>query len=293
MKNLAFVVIVLVLFITAAASGETVYFLVAEANSPVHGDSYVLPLTEPNDIAHARDLVKLGPSAGEPIVVAQIECSRDCINRDYYAYGKPPFSWHVSDFNNFADSTIEVLDGWPGLVESNCTGWVADTGGYIGFWTYTVVDELGTDPNHWDRDFDGDAEVDFIDYAMAADFDLDSLAELKVFAEAWLSPYAQQPALFPIGPDCWNWPYQCYGYADGQTETILKYRVWINDADILSTCWKKKDTDPAFNGCACADFNRDGDIDEADAAILNANVGKKDSDFAQTCTPYSQPCTPE
>jgi len=60
MKKLAFVVTVFALFIATSASGETVYFLVAEANTPAHGDSYVLPLTEPNDIAHARDLVKYG-----------------------------------------------------------------------------------------------------------------------------------------------------------------------------------------------------------------------------------------
>ena len=65
---------------TAAAS---VRFLVGELGEPVHHDSYVLPLSDPAAIAHARDLISIGPSAGEAIVVAAIAAGGNGINRNY------------------------------------------------------------------------------------------------------------------------------------------------------------------------------------------------------------------
>lgn len=189
--------------------GETVYFLVAEI-APFHGDSYVLPLTAPDDIAHARDLVKYGPEVSQPTVVARIACSPDYINRDYLDSSKPLWSWHVTQFEGFADITAEILDGWPGFIESDCYGWIGETGGLIGFWSYTVVAELGTNPKHWLRDFDYDDNVDFKDYVYIANnwgndcgwcdgADLDhsgkvDFRDLKIFAEAWLSPFASPPS---------------------------------------------------------------------------------------------------
>ena len=49
------------------ATAGPVYFIVAE-REPFHHDSYVLPLTEPADIAHARDLIARGP----PLVFAEV-----------------------------------------------------------------------------------------------------------------------------------------------------------------------------------------------------------------------------
>src|SRR5262245_6634005 len=75
-----------------------VQFLVSEIGEPVHHDSYVLPLSDPAAIAHARDLIRIGPSAGETIVVAAIAAGSDGINRNYLALGAPQWSWHVSEF---------------------------------------------------------------------------------------------------------------------------------------------------------------------------------------------------
>jgi hypothetical protein len=301
--------------------GETVYFLVAESGTAVHGDSYVLPLTEPNDIAHARDLIQNGPSAGQPIVVAQITCSYDCVNRNYlepnhfiadpngpFRRDKRAWSWHVTQFDYFADVTAEILDGWPGLVESDCAGF----GSQIGFWTYTVVEELGVDPAHWKRDFKGDSTVDFVDNAYIGNnwfgncsspgwcggTDLDHNGEvdyddLMIFAEAWLSPYASKPADPPIFY-AWGLPYQCYGDADGKKTGPLGYRIYATDFDVFSACmaeckgllgggwpcnYSTKGYDPR------CDFNRDYKIYDDDFAILNANYKKKDSDFPTTCPP--------
>jgi hypothetical protein len=116
------------------------------AQRPPRGDSYVLPLSDAAAIAHARDLVSNGPSAGRTIAVASIAKGADGINRDVLAPDMRPWSWHVTRFEAFADVTIEVLDGWPGFVEQDVDAWIANTGGMIGFWSYTVVRELGPIP---------------------------------------------------------------------------------------------------------------------------------------------------
>ena len=133
--------------LASSASATTVRFLVAEPEEErFHGDSYVLPLEDPEAIAHARALVAEGPSAGAPIAVARIAAGPDGVNRDLLAPGEPLWSWHVTEFVGFADLTIEVQDGWPGYVEQDVEGWIANTDGTIGFWSYTVVEELETLP---------------------------------------------------------------------------------------------------------------------------------------------------
>jgi hypothetical protein len=142
---------VLVALLPAPAQAQTVYFLVAERpGDEIHGDSYVLPLEDEHAIEHARDLITLGPEAvGDPIVVAAIEAGSDGINRDYLAPGYPEWSWHVTEFDSFAGGTIEILDGYPTLVESDVAWWIENTNlpgepevGYIGFWRYTVIAEI-------------------------------------------------------------------------------------------------------------------------------------------------------
>jgi hypothetical protein len=72
-------------------------------------------------------------------------------------------------------------------------------------------------------------------------------------------------------PDCWtyNFPYQCYGDADGLKEGNSKigyYYVGTNDLSILQSCLSLPPGIP-YDGCACSDFDRDGDVDDDDAAI--------------------------
>ena len=138
-----------------SAAGGPVYFVVAE-REPFHRDSYVLPLTEPADIAHARDLIARGPEAvGAPIVFAEVRAGADGINRNVVAPGRPLWNWHVSRFEGFGDFGIELVDGWPTYVGQDVAGWIANTSrdqgnpdapGHIGFWTYTVVAELDGPP---------------------------------------------------------------------------------------------------------------------------------------------------
>jgi hypothetical protein len=130
------------LVLPAAASAEQ--FIVAESpGHQNHLDSYVITLSDPSDIAHARDLIARGPAAGEMIVVAPIAPGFDGINRNYLAPGAPAWSWHVVGEASFTDFEIELYDGWPSEVESDVNGWMRNTGGHIAFWNYTIVAELG------------------------------------------------------------------------------------------------------------------------------------------------------
>lgn len=126
---------------SAPAHAAPVYFVVSEID-PLHGDSYIVPLEAAADIAHARGLIANGPVAGSPIAVAHIAPGSDGINRNVFAPGEPLWSWQVDAFDGFADTTAEILDGWPSFVEQDVAGWIANTNGYIGFWNYTVTAEL-------------------------------------------------------------------------------------------------------------------------------------------------------
>ena len=129
--------------LTNEASAETVYFQVAEIHSPCSAcDSYVLPISDPSAIEHARDLVSRGSVAGSALIMANAVVGGDGINRDMLAPGTPPWSWHVTSLVDFADLAIELCDGNPTLVEADPTGFLANTGGAICFWGYTVTAEL-------------------------------------------------------------------------------------------------------------------------------------------------------
>ena len=122
--------------------GDTVYFLVSEL-SEAHGDSYILPLTDPDQIAQARAIVADPEGTAARIVVANIAPCGECgyTNRDLLQGGKR-WSWCVTSCEGFAENTIEIYDGWPGYVEEDVDGWIANTNGAIGFWSYTVTREL-------------------------------------------------------------------------------------------------------------------------------------------------------
>ena len=154
-----------VLIATGGAFAAPVYFLVSEfAEQKEHGDSFVLPLEKPADIAHARDLVQRGKAAGQTQITADIVAGADNINRDILADGKPAWSWHISNFDQFADVGIELTDGWPAFIEQDVQGWINNTGGgsvdndgdgqpdnnattgRIAFWSYTVTAELTGPP---------------------------------------------------------------------------------------------------------------------------------------------------
>ncbi len=123
---------------------ETRYYQIAEwPGQEHHFDSYILPLSDPGDMTHAQALIDQGPAgAGAAIVIAKISPGSDGINVDLNQPGHPSWSWHVTEFVEFADMSIELYDGWPQFVESDVPGWMANTNGTIGFWSYTVVADV-------------------------------------------------------------------------------------------------------------------------------------------------------
>jgi hypothetical protein len=132
-----------VFMISGRASAETAYFVVSEIASECSAcDSYVLPLSDPAAIVHARNLVALGPAAGSTIALANVVEGGDGINRNVLAPGEPPWSWHVASFLDFGDFAIELCDGTPSMVEADPAGFLANTNGVICFWGYTVSAEI-------------------------------------------------------------------------------------------------------------------------------------------------------
>ena len=130
---------------TDAPTAGTVYFLVTEIGEAVHKDSFVVPLTKPEDIAAARAIVADRAKGLETskIVLARIEKgSGDGTHANRDLVGERTWSWHVAEFLGFPDMTVEIYDGWPGYVEENLDEWIRITEGRIGFWSYTVTREL-------------------------------------------------------------------------------------------------------------------------------------------------------
>ncbi|HML75835.1 MAG TPA: hypothetical protein PKB02_15200 [Anaerohalosphaeraceae bacterium] len=281
--------IVFLALIAAGTYAQTTYFLVAPYDPAHRRDSYILPLTSGTDIAHARALIEYGPAAGQPIVVCNIACCPDGINHDYLSPVKKCWNWHITEFVGFADYTIEILDGWPGLVNNGCLK-TGSCYGTIGFWTYTVVAELGTDPI-WvscDYDISNDKLISLDDFSRlasrwmednclnsawcgGADLNHDGVVndiDLLLLAGVWLSPHTVCPIWF----EAWECPTQCYGDANCTADGgIIKYRVSTPDLAMYMAAWGSKPWPVKcgdFNYNPAIDFDRDCDIDETDGAIL-------------------------
>jgi MYXO-CTERM domain-containing protein len=115
-------------------------------------DSYVITIDASDTVrlAHARllaDWVQAGAdlenAPDDRIVMAEIAAGADGINRNALEPGMPEWSWHIVGEVTFVGASIEILDGWPTFVEEDVEGWIANTNGFIAFWGYTVVRELG------------------------------------------------------------------------------------------------------------------------------------------------------
>lgn len=132
-----------------AGESETVWFVLTETDIDDKNDSYLLPLSDPTAIAMARQLIEEGPggSVGS-IATVRIAAGADGFNRDVLATGEPLWSWHVTDFEGFADFAIELCDGWPGLVEEDVEGFIRNTNATICFWGYTITEELEGQPGY-------------------------------------------------------------------------------------------------------------------------------------------------
>ena len=133
------------------AEDQPIYFLVGPVlRASDHNDSYVVSISKPEDIEHARYLIKsgaaLGHQADEATVVARVTRGSDGVNRDYLDPTFREWSWHVIEFLGFADYVAEVLDGTPTLLEAEIKTRVSTEPFNIGFNSHTIVRELGPAP---------------------------------------------------------------------------------------------------------------------------------------------------
>lgn len=126
---------------------EPVYFIVGEAEQ-VRGDSFIISLTDPDHIEHARTLIEDPSAITDRIVVARIvrqTGNEEYLNKDLDK--NVVWSWRVESFESFSFNTIEILDGWPSYIEEDVERWFQNTSGendhgFIGFWNYTVIAEV-------------------------------------------------------------------------------------------------------------------------------------------------------
>jgi len=138
--------IALLLLLASFPAASRVWFEVAEIETD-RNQSFLLALDDPEHIAQARQLIAQG-RGGEvgSIVLARIAAGGDGFNRDLRSPQQRLWSWRIVSFDGFADLAIELCDGGPGWVEDDPHGFIANTGGRICFWGYTVVAELATPP---------------------------------------------------------------------------------------------------------------------------------------------------
>lgn len=125
----------------------TIFFKVGETN-PTHGESFILVLEEVEDIEKARSIINDPENAAEKIIYAKIVRQEDDEKyRNQDLNSSTIWSWRIEEFQEFTSTTAEILDAWPGYVEEDLNRWFLGTSGdptygFIGFWAYTVVEEI-------------------------------------------------------------------------------------------------------------------------------------------------------
>ena len=125
-----------------------VYFMVSEYPTFNKGDSYILPLSDPVEIQKAREIIANPQDHTDRIVVAKIERQPDnLLIKNKNLLQNITWSWRIVEFQGFAGTTIEIIDGSPTIVEEDIEFWFQNTAnsndfGSIGFWGYTVKKEV-------------------------------------------------------------------------------------------------------------------------------------------------------
>lgn len=127
-------------------SNDFIYFQVSETGTnKIHNDSYILPIakSDTSNLRIARALINEFENTSTRIIVGKIKKGKtpcDFLNKDLV--GGKIWSWHVSEFNGFAELSTEVCDAWPTYIENNLDTWISELDGDICFWGYTVTKEI-------------------------------------------------------------------------------------------------------------------------------------------------------
>ncbi len=126
------------------------------------------------------------------------------------------------------------------------------------------------------------------DWCSGTDFDKSTtvtLIDFRELSQDWLfcGNICDPTCLLEPWPMEWNWPYQCRGDVDNEEEPGLfgtPVRVYINDWNLFVDAYGTGGSaypDPPYN--PAADFDRDGDVDDDDFAIMEANMNKDPSEL--------------
>jgi hypothetical protein len=107
-----------VLFTVSVRAADAVHFVVGPIGY-TFTNSYILPLSNPEDIQTARKWVATGEGLSNSDYLdvwdyapwQRIRLGSDGINRDVLQPGQPLWSWHVEAFTQWGPSTF--VPGWP------------------------------------------------------------------------------------------------------------------------------------------------------------------------------------
>src|SRR6266851_9601227 len=104
-------------------AGEIIYFLLGPEPGIAAKDSVAIPLSKPEDIDHARDLIVRGPHPNgvpnQPMAVVSVSAGKDGVNRNYLDPRLPEWSWHVEEVVGFGDFAAEAIETTPTLLETH------------------------------------------------------------------------------------------------------------------------------------------------------------------------------
>jgi len=197
--------------------------------------------------------------------------SLDCVSTDYDTY----------------PGSIVIIDG----VVTNPGTCICDAGQYagteLGIGTGSVTIEMGSlyvgEPNKPATSgvlcrftVDTDCTVTITENAIRGgvvlkDPDVPSGVPTPVTTCAYVEPsgecfpdtFATYTDWLSMGqPNCWcgtagdpQWPYQCDGDTDNDTQTYSNYRIYTNDFNAIIANWKKLASDSTINPCADIDHD--------------------------------------
>ena len=130
-------------------AGEVIYFLMGPISESVAEVSVVIPVSKPEDIEHARDLIINPPRDGKPNryqAVLRIRGGKNGINRDYLDPRLPEWSWHIEEVLGFGDITAEGIQTTPTYLEERFDGSMHDGTSNWAFPSYSIAREIGPYP---------------------------------------------------------------------------------------------------------------------------------------------------
>ena len=120
---------------------NTHYFLMGRRGSFNSNETFVIPISDPELVQKARDLIKKPEIAYKKVIAAQIELGHGQFNRSFGSNLGAAWSWHVSKVIGFSDFASQQCDGSPILIEVETEKWLYEIG-QICFWNFTILREI-------------------------------------------------------------------------------------------------------------------------------------------------------